>query len=272
LNLAQSLRHLGELEEAEALVRSALQGLSRAVGPESVDALGAESSLAMVLLDRGRAAEAAASAWRAADGLARVSGRENDATLSARLTHGRALHALGRCEDSLSETAAVLASYRRHLPAGHEKILAAEHGLALTLLGLERFEEARPLLLRQFVLLLERHGPDHSETRKAGASLAELLLHLQQSELAADILDEALESTTSASNADTSAALHLEELRIAAALQLGRIDQARERAERALERATLQLGANHRLCGALRFLLQAAIQRSASATGAAHGG
>lgn len=272
LNLAQSLRQLGELEEAEALLRSALAGLSRAVGPESVDALGAESSLAMVLLDRGRAADALASARRAADGLARVSGRENDATLSARLTHSRALHALGRCDESLSETAAVLASYRRRLPADHETVLAAEHGLALTLQGLERFDEARRLLLRQFVVMRGRHGPDHTDTRKASASLAELLLHLQQSELAADILDEALESATSASNADTSAALHLEELRIAAALQLGRIDQARERAERALERATLQLGANHRLCGSLRFLLQAAIQRGGPTTDAASGG
>jgi tetratricopeptide (TPR) repeat protein len=272
LNLAQSLRQLRELEEAEALLRAAVEGLSRAVGPESLDALGAMSSLSMVLLDRGRAAEAAHWARRAADGFALASGRESSAALSASLTHARALHALGRCDESLSETAAVLASYRRILPAGHEHILAAEYGLALTLAALERFEEAHPLLVRQHLALRERFGPGHPEALKASASLADFLVRLEQSALALDLLDEALENAAGSPAADSLEVLHLEQLWVSAALQLGRIDEARERAERALEHATPRLGAEHHLCGSLRFLLRAALERDALPPRAPHDG
>lgn len=76
-SLATVLRRQGKAEEAEPLYREALDGCSRALGPDHSDTLSALQSMGRVMTDLKRFAEAEEYFHRALEGRRRVQGNDH---------------------------------------------------------------------------------------------------------------------------------------------------------------------------------------------------
>jgi tetratricopeptide (TPR) repeat protein len=85
LGLATMLGEDGQLEEAEAAGRAALDVRRRNLPAQHPDRFETEDQLARILLDRGKVAEAAELAQSALDGFEAVAGAESPSTITAAL-------------------------------------------------------------------------------------------------------------------------------------------------------------------------------------------
>lgn len=172
-NLARVLQEEGKPDEAEPLLRTVLETLSHAYGEEHPRALTALNNLAGVLSDLGRRDEAVTLFRRCLDIRRRTLGDDHPDTLAAAINLAGTLREGGRLEEALAlfESASQSAA---ELPAEHRVWPHLKGGYGETLLLLNRFAEAEPLLLDSHAAFENALGAEHPATRRAAERLRRL--------------------------------------------------------------------------------------------------
>ena len=143
-NLAHCVKDLGRYEEAEPLLREALDAYERELGPHTAT-VQARGALAALLTERGAVDEAGALATRNAEEAEDVLAPDDPTFLDALGTlagvraaqsrHGEAEELFRRC----------LAGWREGVPPGHPRLVGALRNLAATLFLQQRLDEAEAL-------------------------------------------------------------------------------------------------------------------------------
>lgn len=173
--LATALELQGHRPQADSAYRAALAMLTHLLGPEHPEVMWTHYNLAGFLLDGGEWTGALAEADRV---LRHRGGTvpESQAPVSGSLQiRGLALAALGDAPGAFDALRESLALRRRHNPPGHWTIGSAESVLGEVLVRNGKEQEGIPLLRSGFTTVERALGPDHPQSRKARARLAEAL-------------------------------------------------------------------------------------------------
>jgi tetratricopeptide (TPR) repeat protein len=184
-NLADALRGLGRLEEAEAEHRAVLSIRTRTLGEEHPSTLTTRANLARVLRARGRLREAEAE-HRAVPGIChKVLGPEHPDTLASQATLARMLQDLGRLDEAEAVHRAVLSIRNRTLGEEHPSTLASRGSLASVLHYLGRYAEAESEHRTVLEIRVRVLGAEHPRTLTSRGDLARVLHDLGRLEEAA---------------------------------------------------------------------------------------
>jgi tetratricopeptide (TPR) repeat protein len=185
--------HLGNYGAAELLLRRALEGNERVLGPEHPNTLTSVNNLAMLLKNQGDYAAAEPLLRRALEAYERVQGPEHPDTL-------RGVNNLATLLQNQGDYAAAEPLLRRALEA-YERVLGPEHphtlrsfnNLAMLLHDQGDYAAAEPLLRRALEGSERVLGPDHLETLRGVNNLAMLLQNQGEYAAAEPLLRRALE-------------------------------------------------------------------------------
>ena len=167
MNAANRRLLAGHHVEAEALLRLAIEHLSRRLGPGAPPLLYAETLLAQVLVDTGRAHEALPLAEDALERAREGLGSDSPITLGLETRLGRVLTALGRSEDSLSLLTSTLDRHREMLGRDAAEALLAQIALAEAELAAGRRERAHSRFCDAAERFERTLGSEHPHTRLA---------------------------------------------------------------------------------------------------------
>jgi tetratricopeptide (TPR) repeat protein len=165
----------GQYAESESLLRRALEGRERALGPEHPDTLTSVNNLAVLLNSKGDLAAAEPMYRRALEAQERVLGPEHPDTLTS-------VNNLAVLLEKKGDLAAAEPMYRRALEA-QERVLGPEHpstltsmgALALLLMDKGDLAAAEPLYRRALEGRERVLGPEHPSTLTSMGALAFLL-------------------------------------------------------------------------------------------------
>ncbi len=178
LNLAQALRQLARLDEAQFLEECVAEARERTLGAEHVDTLAARGSLAHTLGLQGRLAEALALQDGVLESWSRLLGPEHPQTLTSLAARADLLLRRGELEAARVVQERVLVSRQRVLGTQHADTLRGKTALARTLLQMQDLDGARRLLDEVLQAQLGRLGADHAETRNTRELLIDVQLHM----------------------------------------------------------------------------------------------
>jgi tetratricopeptide (TPR) repeat protein/tRNA A-37 threonylcarbamoyl transferase component Bud32 len=172
-NLARVLQGLGKPAEAEPLLRSVRESLRQAYGEEHPQTLTAMNNLAGVLIDLDRRDEATELFRRCTETRRRTLGADHPQTLLASINWAAGLRDCRRLDEALAifETTTQAAA---SLPSEHWLWPYLRGGHGETLVLLERFAEAEPLLLDSYRVFRATRGDAHPASRNAAARLSQL--------------------------------------------------------------------------------------------------
>ncbi|MEM1422369.1 MAG: serine/threonine-protein kinase [Planctomycetota bacterium] len=196
----------GDHAEAERLLDETVAILTRTIGPDRLETIGARGELARVYHETGRPEEALALWTRClADARAFVENKpdtvresEMKTVLTIKHNYGSALGAMGRYEEAEAVLSEVIDERVRIFGASHPQTVGARSMLASYVQQLGRNEEAA----EQFRAILDARteilGADHHSTHTARGNLAVPLIALGELEEAERLNREALEGLRSA--------------------------------------------------------------------------
>jgi len=251
--LGLTLSQLDRLEEAETILREALQ---RVIAPDDPIADGIREHLGIVLDERGQDAEALGLFQGVYDRtLARLGAGHID-TLRAQNNLGKLLMELRRFDDALPHLSECLERRRAVLGDDHPHTITSIANLAAVYSNAGRHDEGT-ILIREAVERSERVlGPAHLSSLRRRQNLVRSELRPGNFEAAipqAEALLTACEQELGASHGETLAAL---ELAVTALGLGGDMDAAEALALEWFRRLEADLGPTHRGTGRVALLLQ----------------
>jgi tetratricopeptide (TPR) repeat protein len=244
-NLANVLDDEGKHAEAEAEYRTVLKLEQKVLGPEHPDTLVMRNNLAVVLYDEGKYAEAEAE-FRAVIGLQqKVLGPEHPHTLSTRNNLGEALQHEGKYAEAEAEDRALITLREKVLGPGHPDTLSTRGNLADVLNHEGKYAEAERearavLKLREKVL-----GPEHLDTLLAQGVLAKAIAKQERYTEAELMFAEVLPKFEKAYGIEHPVTLELCYGYAVCLKGHGKLAQAKELGQRAVEGGRKALGPNH---------------------------
>ncbi len=156
--LANELRHLGRIEEAEALYRDVLRANREQHGTDSQGTQIALNSLAVLLHDTNRVAEAEPLYREAVEIGERLWGPDADYTLTAAFNLAGVLLDLGRADEAAAEMEALVPRFRRVFGDAHTKTATVLNELARVQDRRGRWREALPLAEEALRVLVAVQG------------------------------------------------------------------------------------------------------------------
>lgn len=166
---------IGDLEEAEAHIRSTLETRQKELGPDDPLTIEAQGNLAHVLDRRGRYAEAESIARDAVRRAERIEGPLGHQTLMIKNILGNALRGNHKLDEAERLYREVYEGYVTLHYDGHPDTFIPMNNLGLTLLDRgpsdRRFTEGSRLVERALELRRSHLGPDHPETLAAALNL-----------------------------------------------------------------------------------------------------
>jgi hypothetical protein len=171
--LGNSLRELGHLKEAEAVLTKARQTLEDALGPDQLDTLSARSHLAAVYWAQGRYARAEAVLVELLKARTARQGADHVDTIRARGQLAAVYRDQGKpqAEGLLKEVAE---GFTARLGAGALETLSSKNNLALVYQAQGKYDLAEAIFREAVEARAARQGPDHPDTLLSKNSLAEL--------------------------------------------------------------------------------------------------
>lgn len=174
-NLAAALQNRGNLSEAAAIQKAALERLERTPGDNDLDGLTAAvmNNLADTLRKQGKLGEAATIQRRVIRNQERIHGKEHHFTVVAMNNLAWTLKEQGRLQEAMSMQEMVLDIRRRTLGKEHTSTLIAMNNLAGTLASCGRTDEA--VVMQEEVLVMRQRilGSQHPDTIVAINNLAQ---------------------------------------------------------------------------------------------------
>ncbi|MET3130036.1 hypothetical protein AAKU55_000277 [Oxalobacteraceae bacterium GrIS 1.11] len=174
-SLAQLLRDLKRLDEAQFLEEAVVDARQRQLGPLNLDTLAAQANLAATLSLQGAGPAALALQEVVLDAYWRQLGAEHLLTLDAQASRAATLAQMGMLEPARALLETVAVARERLLGAEHPDTLACKHALAQTLARQDDLAGARRLLDSVARAQERRLGADHPHTLAALDRLGEVL-------------------------------------------------------------------------------------------------
>jgi len=240
-HLAGALRASGNLDEAEAIVRTLLAERRERHGDDDPRTLASRQKLAMVLGERGDLAAAEAEARATWEAMTRVYGADNVNTLLARHTLSGLLLQADRHDEAEPHARAVLEGFERHFGPRHTQTTSALGALAYLLEEREKFDEAEALYRR----IVEIHGGNPAAAMGPRNNLAMLLLARGEPRAALEEFDRLLEIARGVLGEDHAYTWIFAGNRALALLRAGRAAEARDALEPVLAKLRERMGADH---------------------------
>jgi serine/threonine protein kinase/Tfp pilus assembly protein PilF len=243
-SLGNLLYHMSQFDEAEPLLRTALQTMRMEYGEDSPEAAGAAFNLAALLEQTG--SEEAEPVYRQALDIYRLHPDEARSA-AARAMHGFAIFLKNRHRPDEAEE-----HYRRALDIqrevfgeGHPHVIPMELGVGVWLRATRQYEAAEEHMLRALKIAHENLADDHPQLLEVLANLAALYQDMGDYESAEPMYRETLEiqrrvlgeeDISSATTANNLASL---------LYLLGRLDESEELFREAAEVYRVALGPDH---------------------------
>jgi tetratricopeptide (TPR) repeat protein len=173
-NLAELYRAQGRDAEAEPLLKRALAGRERALGPEHPDTLRSRNNLAAMYQMQGRHKEADVLYQATLEAKKRKLGAENPATLRSGNNRATLLETDGRHDEAEALYREVIAGWERVAGPEHPDMLRPVANLALLYHMVGRYAEAEALNKHAIDGYDKALGPDHPDTLLVVDNLAGL--------------------------------------------------------------------------------------------------
>lgn len=164
-SLANLLNDTGDYEAARPLYDRAIQTYEQALGRDHPNVSFPIRNLGNLHRALGEPREALKFYERALDIRVRAFGRVHPEVARALESVGAANLLLGNVRTAEPVLREALDVARKTLPAGHMTIGDASVGLAWCLVEADRFDEAEPLLVEGYRILLDKRGESHAYTR-----------------------------------------------------------------------------------------------------------
>jgi serine/threonine protein kinase/tetratricopeptide (TPR) repeat protein len=236
---------LGELEQAQRHLESALDTQRRLRGPEHADTLATQNELAALYRERGHYAQSEPLLLQGLEISRRLRGPEHPETLAWQsnlallyVTQGQ----YARAEPLYQQNLEVL---RRRLGADHPDALADQNHIALLYLKQHRLAEAEPLLDQALEAQRRRLGAGHPDTLKCQNNLATVYQSLGRLDRAESLYREGLEAGVRRLGPDHPITLMYQNGLGALCRARRRYAEAEPLLTHAVEGARRQLGADH---------------------------
>lgn len=172
--LGESLENLAERDSAQQQFDRALALYREALGPESPEALSAESAAINSRSHRGERLEAQAQLKALIPRMEAALGPEDPATLRAKNTLAILHWLLNQPDEGVPLGEAILASARRTLGPDHQVTLVASNNLARLYRQQQRYAEAEALHLESIEARIRAYGPVNQMVFEARNDLAGL--------------------------------------------------------------------------------------------------
>ncbi|MEX1368560.1 MAG: serine/threonine-protein kinase [Nannocystaceae bacterium] len=235
----------GELEQAEAEQRAALQLYREARGPDAPGQASILGGLATVLKERGRY-EDSEQAMRTAMQMAEASfSPDYPSVLRIRLNLAVLLKSRGRYDEAETMMTEILEATERTLGPDHPSVFKALVNLANVLRAQGRYDEAEAHLRRAIVVAAGSVGPTHIDTAGAHGMLGVVLKSRGDNVEAETELRQAVEITAAALGPDHARTANARGNLANALKNLGRYEEAETELREALVTTRTALGPKH---------------------------
>lgn len=169
---ANTLRALGRSEEAEPILREAIEIQTRSFGPTAIPSLTMRNDYAMILFGLGRIEEAIERLQVVADDSINTLGESHNLTATIRGNLGDLLDHVGRSDEAETHHRASLDAIQAEFGPRHQATIIAKNNLAKSMVIQEKYKEALPLLEEAVALAREELGSQHPTTLLAMSNLA----------------------------------------------------------------------------------------------------
>ncbi|MCA9311552.1 MAG: serine/threonine protein kinase, partial [Phycisphaerales bacterium] len=202
MNLGDSRRVAGRLEEAEAMLREAHERLTQRHGADHPKALTALNGLGTTLYQRGQREEAAAVFRQLLELRRHVLGPAHPQTITAMNNLAVALKHTGHLDEAEPLYRAAYETRLRVLGETHIDTLVSMNNLAGVYRSLGQYDEAEVIYRETLRIRMEQFGPHHRDTVISMSNLAQCLIMQQKYAEAARILADAVDAGRAAFGED----------------------------------------------------------------------
>ncbi|MEM8678014.1 MAG: serine/threonine-protein kinase [Planctomycetota bacterium] len=152
---------IGNLNEAEACLRTAMDGQRRVLGPDSFDAIRSTRHLGIALKRLGKIEEAEALIRQSIDSSTRQFGREDAATLDCINELAVLLIEDGRSEAAIEYLDETLQGFTRMFGPDDLSVITARNNIMTCLFKANRLEEAEPIAQEVVASVIRVRGNEH---------------------------------------------------------------------------------------------------------------
>jgi tetratricopeptide (TPR) repeat protein/predicted Ser/Thr protein kinase len=173
-NLANVYIRDDRSDEAEVLLREAIEISLRTQGPNHEGTVIARALLARNLSRRGDYAEAEPIFRDCVEGMKAIYGEDHPRVLITESDLAGVLRQAGRIDDAIELNTSIVARARNVLPEGHWFIGAFQLESGWAFKEAQRYEDAEKAYVEAYELSLAQFGPEHSRTAAPIRSLIEL--------------------------------------------------------------------------------------------------
>lgn len=243
---ATALRYAARLDEAEALYRSALEGLVAIAGPDATPALEATDGLISTLRLKGATAEAEELLRDLLPRARRVLGEDAPLTEAAVSNLSRFLQMRGRLDEADALQSEVLERRRALLGEDHPMVLTALNNLASIRYGAGKFAEAARTLEDVAARKEAAIGRHHPSTLMSLANLCVMYSAAGRHDDAIRLIEEVLAEQAEALGEESYVTIGTRNARAQILLAAGKADEGIAAAREAAELSLRVLGGAHR--------------------------
>ena len=244
-NVGVLLRHHGELEQAEAELRRAIELHRQQPGAIASELAGMANDLANVLFDRGRYVEAEAQSRRSVDEHRATLGDGHPSTVVARSNRARALLALNELEQAEAEYRECARVLEQSFGPVHPVVLTMRGNLAAVFMAQGKHAQTEAELRAVLELEREALGDEHPRIAQRYSSIG-ATLHAQGKLAEAEVEHRrGLAAALQALEPDHPLVAHIRFNLAAALRERGQLVEAGEHGRAALAIQTDKLGAEH---------------------------
>jgi serine/threonine protein kinase/tetratricopeptide (TPR) repeat protein len=188
--LGTSQLHLGNLEQAQALLEQALATRLARLGAGHPDTLASKNSLALLYQAQDKFAPAEKLFQEVVQGLAAALGADHTRTLTAQHNLATLYQSLGQYDRAEALHKEVLHKRLAQLPANHPDVLTSKNTLALLYKEQGKYSQAEPLFREVLQRRTLQLGADHPSTLTTKHNLAALYHAVGRYDLAAPLFLE----------------------------------------------------------------------------------
>ena len=245
--LANVLRDLGRLEDAETEFGAVVEARTRVLGPDHPDTLTSRNDLVTILYDRRELAQAESELRAVLEARTRALGPDHPKTLNSGSDLAMVLADQGRLEQAEAELRAIIQTGTRVLGPDHPDILTSRNNLATILADQGKREDAETEHRAVLEARTRINGPDHPHTLTSRNNFAMVLADQGRLEQAEAELRAIIQTGTRVLGPDHPDTLG-SRINLASVLRdRGRLEQAETELRAVVETSTRVLGPDHPL-------------------------
>lgn len=241
-SLAMAYRNIGQIRQAEPILKEVLDYRVAKLGHDHLDTNVAKNNLAMVLSDLGRSAEAEKLLQSVVENHRRVLGEEHLNTILVLNNMALLRDELGRFDEAEESYRELLAVCRRTQGEEHEETLRLMHNLSSLLIRQGKLDEAEALVKKTCELRRRVLGKENMNTLKSRINLGKVLDErgrFEEAERQLRAVEEACTRVLGDEHPTTLSCLHV---LVAVLMHRGDLEEAETLCRRVVECRSRKLG------------------------------